>query len=157
MSLLELKNSPKELDRPTSLFRRGIERAFNRTRRALEHSPWTIFDDLSSWPAIDVAEDEKLLTLRVDVPGLKPNEIDVEVSGNLLSIRGERTEELKDEKRGGTYRHERFSGSFSRTVTLPSYVNADKVDAKYDKGVLVLSIPKIPGAGPKRVVVKPAQ
>jgi HSP20 family protein len=149
----------KQIDRPISAFRRGLEKAFNRTYNAFERNPLSIFRDLPSWPAIDVAEDEKNLTLRIDVPGLKPADIDVEVSGNLLTIRGQREEaDWKDPRRPGrdNYRHERFFGSFSRTLTLPEYVDAEKIDARYDKGVLVLNVPKVPGAGPKRIPVKSA-
>lgn len=149
-----LKNPTKELQRPLSTFRKGIEKAINRTWHAFEREPLSVFNDFSAWPAIDVAEDEKNLTLRVDVPGLRAKDLEVEASGNLLTVRGQREEEWKDQKRGGSYRHERFAGSFSRTITLPSYVNSDKIDAKYDQGVLVLTIAKIPGAGPKRVAVR---
>ena len=109
--------------------------------------------DLVPWPAMDVAEDDKGVTLRVDLPGMAAKEVDVEVSGNQLTVRGSREEESKEEK-GGYRRHERRTGSFSRTVTLPPYVDTAKVDAKYDKGVLTVTAPKVPGAGPKRVTVK---
>jgi len=149
-----LKNPTKELQRPLSAFRKGIEKAINRTWHAVERSPLSVFNDFSTWPAIHVAEDEKNLTLRVDVPGLRAKDLEVEVSGDLLTIRGQREEEWNDQKRGGSYRHERFAGSFSRTITLPSYVNADKIDAKYDQGVLVITVAKVPGAGPKRVAIR---
>jgi hypothetical protein len=78
-----------EADRGLSLFRREIDRAFERTRRAFERSPWRPFDELekSSWPAMDVSEDEQSFSVSVDVPGLGPKDMEVEVSGNLLTVK----------------------------------------------------------------------
>jgi HSP20 family protein len=101
-----------------------------------------------SWPDLDVSEDEKAVTYRVEVPGMDEKNLDVEVSGNLLTIRGTREQE-QDDKTHGHY--ERFSGSFARSVTLPDYVDAASLDARYAKGVLTVSVPKVPGKGPRRV------
>jgi HSP20 family protein len=82
-------------------------------------------------------------------------DLNVEVSGNTLTVSGSREEEHKEEKEGYR-RQERTSGSFSRSVTLPTYVDAGKVNAKYADGVLTVTVPKVPGQGPKRVTVKTA-
>ena len=150
-----------ELGHPLSRFRDAMGRMFERAWRDFDRDPWSLgfgggasdlFGKFGDWPAMDVAEDEKSLTVRLDVPGLDPKDLDVEVSGNLLTVRGSRQDEWKDHK-GGLYRHERHAGSFTRTVTLPGYVEADKVDARYDKGTLTLVVPKQPGKGAKRVSV----
>lgn len=132
-------------------FRREIDRAIERVWRSFGEDKFPVTENLN-WPALDVSEDETSITLRVDVPGVEPKDVDVEISGNQLTIRGSRQEETKEEKEGYR-RHERRSGSFSRTVTLPQYIDTSKVDAKYDKGVLTVTAPKIPGQGPKRVLV----
>jgi HSP20 family protein len=138
---------------PFSTLRRDIDDAFERVWRGLEGRLASVGERLTPWPAIDVAEDDNGVTLRMDVPGMEPRDVEVQVSGNQLTVRGRREEEHKEEKEGWL-RHERHSGSFTRSVTLPAYIDAAKVDARYDKGVLTVTAPKIPGEGPKRVQVK---
>lgn len=143
-----------EADRGVSLFRRELDRAFQRTLRAFERRPWRPFDDVeaSSWPAIDVSEDDESFSVRVDVPGLGPKDVEVEVSGNLLTVKGSRQEEREQRDRG-QYRHQRFAGSFARSVTLPPSVDMGKIQARYDKGVLTVTAPKVPGVEPRKVPV----
>lgn len=135
-----------------SLFRRELDRAFDRTFRAFGRDPWGALDDAEAWPATDVSEDEKSFTVRMDVPGLGPKDVDVEVSGDVLTVNGARKEE-REESDGGRYRHERFSGSFARSITLPPSADPAKVEAKYNQGVLTVTAPKVPGAEPKKVPV----
>jgi HSP20 family protein len=154
----------------TALSRRGehgFDDVFSRMRGELDRTfdrlwkdPWSALDDsfglpstlntFNAWPAVDVSEDDHAVTLRVDVPGLDEKDLDVEASGNLLTIRGSREEEHAD---GKHRRRERLTGSFVRTVTLPSYVDASALEARYDKGVLTITAPKQPGKGPRRVKV----
>ena len=142
-------------------FREEIDRTFDRIWRDFDRGdPWSVlshlpetFGTLTDWPAIDMAEDDKAITLRVDVPGLDPKDLDVEVSGNVLTLRGQRTDEWSDDRKG-VYHRERRSGSFFRTIPLPDYVEPDKIEARYDKGTVTLTVPKAPGKGPKRVQVK---
>lgn len=143
-------------------FREQIDRTFDRVWREFDRNPWSALSTLpgqlgglSNWPAVDMAEDDKAVTVRLDVPGLDERDLDVEVSGSLLTIRGQRKDEWSDQ-RGGVRRRERVSGSFARTITLPSYVDGEKVEARYDKGTLTIAVPKIPGRGPKRVAVTSA-
>jgi HSP20 family protein len=140
-------------------FRKQIDRAFDRVWREFDRDPWTALTSLpeelgslSNWPAVDQAEDEHAITLRVDVPGLDEKDLDVEVSGNLLTIRGSREDEWNGKKHG-IRRRERVSGSFARAITLPPYVDTGKVEAKYEKRTLAITVPKIPGQGPRRVQV----
>jgi HSP20 family protein len=144
-----------ETNGPRSLFRREIERALDRAWGAIEGARLGAIGelDVAEWPAMDVAEDDKAVTYRVDLPGLGPKDVEVEVSGDRLSIRGTRREE-RTEGEGGRERRERFVGSFARTVTLPPYADGEKAEASYDKGVLTVTAPKVPGRGPRRVAVK---
>ena len=138
---------------PIASLQKEIQNVFQNAWDAFAAGKFPSFGMVAAFPAIDVAEDEKAVTLRADVPGMDPKDLDVEVSGNLLTVSGSREEEHKEEKEGYR-RQERTSGSFTRTVTLPSYVDAEKVDARYEAGVLTVTVPKVPGRGPKRVAVK---
>jgi HSP20 family protein len=103
--------------------------------------------------SIDISESEGALEARVDLPGVKPEEIDIRLSGNLLTISGQRKEE--EEKEGKTYhRIERRSGSFSRCVSLPCAVQEDEVAAEYHDGVLVITLPKTDEAKSRKIKVK---
>lgn len=142
--------------------RSAIDRAFDRMWREFDRghaplgesvSPITPITPITGdWPAIDLAEDEKGITLRVDVPGMEAKDVDVEISGNRLTLRGNRQEEWSDRK-PGLVRHERRTGSFVRSITLPSYIEADQLEAKFENGVLTLTAPRNPEKAPKRVNV----
>jgi HSP20 family protein len=104
-------------------------------------------------PSLDLAETDNAFEIRLDIPGLESKDIDIEVSGNIVTIRGERKEE-KEEKGKSFRRVERRHGAFSRTLTLPSNVNSDEAAAAYLNGVLTLTLPKREDAAPKKVAVK---
>jgi len=135
------------LSRLDDAFDRVFDRAWNDFHLGLGLRP-----QLAEWPAIDMAEDDKAMTLRVDVPGMDPKDLQVELTGGTLTIRGSRQDEWSDNEQG-VYRRERRYGSFVRSVPLPAYIDADKLEARYDKGTLTLTAPKIPGHGPRRVRV----
>ena len=115
--------------------------------------------DWPSWgggkwsPAIDVAESDKEVTVRAELPGIDPKDLDVTVSGGQLMISGEKKEssETKDK---GVYHSETRYGSFHRTVPLPEGVDTEHVDAQYAHGVLTLRLAKTPQAATKRIEVK---
>jgi HSP20 family protein len=145
----------KPVESQISRFRRELEDAFDRAFRGFDlRDPWRAFEVGLPWPPADVSETDKEFAVRLDVPGLKAEDLNVELTDESLTIRGERTEESEREGNGDTYRHERYSGSFARTITIPAYADTAKAEAKYDKGVLTITLPKVPGQGPKRVAVK---
>jgi HSP20 family protein len=130
-------------------FRHDMDEAFERMWHNLRTSwPKTNL----AWPAVDIDEDEKVLHIRLDTPGVDPKDVDVELSGNLLTIRGTRQSQ-RQVNHGSVHHHERISGSFYRTIPLPEYVDAAKTEARFDKGVLNIAIPKIPGQGSRRVPI----
>ena len=140
-------------DRGLSRLHDELESTFERLWREFGRGEFPLMGrPAAEWPAIDVAEDEKAVTVRADVPGMEAKDLDVEVSGNQLTIRGHREDEWSKTE-GGIHRQERRSGSFSRTVSLPAYVDASKIEARYDKGTLTVVAPKTRGQGPKRVQV----
>src|ERR1035437_4246123 len=97
---------------------------------------------LSGWtPALDLYEDKDNLFVKVELPGMKREDIDVSLHEGCLSVSGERKGESKHED-AEVYRAERFFGRFQRTITLPTPVAADKVKAQYKDGILTVTLPK---------------
>jgi len=103
-------------------------------------------------PAVDIYEDEHNITLKVEVPGVDEKDIDVRVENNTLTVRGERKFE-KEEKEENFHRVERRYGSFTRSFTLPNTVDAENVEANYEKGVLNVRLAKKAEAKPKQIKV----
>jgi len=103
-------------------------------------------------PPMDLLETQDHLVLRGDLPGLTEDDIDIEIKDNVLTVSGERKAD-KEERGEGYYRVERAFGSFSRSLTLPQGVDADQVEANFDKGVLEVRIPKPAEAKPTRVQI----
>lgn len=91
--------------------------------------------------SVDLSEADDNLELTMDLPGLEDDEIDVTLRNGALTVSGERKDE-REEKRKNFYRSERAYGSFSRTIALPCEVDEDAVDAKFEKGVLTVRLPK---------------
>jgi HSP20 family protein len=104
-------------------------------------------------PCVDLAETDNAFEIRLDVPGMESKDFEVEVQGNIATIRGERKEE-KEEKNKTMHRVERRYGSFSRSLTLPCNVNESEVAADYANGVLTITLPKREDAAPKKISVK---
>src|SRR5467141_2483214 len=103
-------------------------------------------------PSVDVYEDEHNVTLKIEVPGIDEKDIDVRIENNTLTVHGERKLE-KEEKEENFRRVERQYGSFTRTFTLPSTVDPEKVQASYEKGVLKIKLAKKAEAKPKQIKV----
>jgi HSP20 family protein len=106
-------------------------------------------------PAVDIYEDEKKVTLKLEVPGMEEKDLDVSVENNMLTVKGERKFE-KEEKEENFHRIERRYGSFSRAFTLPSTVDTEHIEAHYHAGVLKLDLLKKPEAQPKQIKVNVA-
>jgi len=107
-------------------------------------------------PPVDVYEDEHHLTLKAELPGIDPKDVDVRVENNILTIRGERKFE-KEEKEENFHRIERRYGTFTRSFTLPNTVDPDKVKADYENGVLKIEFEKRAEAKPKQIQVNIGQ
>jgi len=103
-------------------------------------------------PAMDIAESDDSLVLRTDLPGVKEDDVQIEVKDGVLTISGERKDE-HEEKGEDFHRVERSFGRFSRALSLPDRVDPDKVDAKFDNGVLEVRIPKPEETQPTRVQI----
>lgn len=104
-------------------------------------------------PAIDIWETKDALRAKIDIAGIDPKDVDINVSGDLLTVSGEKKQEELNENDNYIYRERRY-GSFRRSFRLPTWANAERVDAQYKNGSLELSIPKKEEAKPKTVQVK---
>jgi HSP20 family protein len=104
-------------------------------------------------PRANLAETDAAYEVTVDVPGMKPDELNLEIKDNQLSITGERKNETEEE--GTTYhRRERRFGKFRRWVSFDAPVDAEKVEAEYEDGVLRITVPKSEAVRPRRIEVK---
>lgn len=116
------------------------------------------FDELISaaeWhPSVDISETDEAVEVKVDLPGIKPEDVDISVSDNRLTIQGERKEE-KETKDKTVHRVERSYGSFYRTIGLPVGTKAEDVTAESDNGVITITLPKSAELKGKKIAVKP--
>lgn len=112
-------------------------------------------DSLSgNWiPAVDILETENDLVLKAELPGFKPEDVDIRVENNTLTLKGERKFEVNEDKEH-YHRRERVFGTFMRSFILPSGVEVDKVSAEYSNGVLQVTLPKREETKPKQITVK---
>lgn len=104
-------------------------------------------------PAMDVVESDDNLTVRIDLPGLSPDDVKVEIEDNILTVSGEVGDTIEKENDRYHYR-ERSYGAFQRSVRLPNTIDTEKVDATFENGVLNIAMPKLPQAQPKQISIK---
>ena len=103
-------------------------------------------------PAVDLAETDDAYIVKASIPGVKADDLDISITDNILSIKGE----VKDEKtitEEQYHRRERRYGAFTRSMTLPALVDADSIEATYEDGVLTLNLPKKEEVKAKRIPV----
>ena len=125
---------------------REMNRLFDATnKRQVFNSP--------SYPAINLWTNEDGQMISAEMPGVRPEDLNIDVTGDALSISGERKpdETVKDAR---YHRRERGYGSFSRTIQLPFMVDTNKVEASFKNGVLLLNLPRAEADKPKKIVIK---
>ena len=105
------------------------------------------------WPTVDVSETKDNFLIKAELPGMDASDVNVSVSGNVLTIKGEKRKE-EEEKDEHHYRAERYYGSFQRSFQLPSSMQAEKVEATFEKGVLRVILPKVEEAKKKDIKIK---
>ncbi|HEX9988102.1 MAG TPA: Hsp20/alpha crystallin family protein [Chloroflexia bacterium] len=128
--------------------------------RAFDLTPWR---DTANWgtqwgsfiPAINVVENDKEYSVTAELPGMDENDIELAMNKGALVIKGEKKRESED-KGNGYHRIERSYGTFHRTLPLPQEVDAEKVEATFKKGILTVTLPKLPEAqaGAKKISIK---
>jgi HSP20 family protein len=134
-----------------------FERAHNDMNRVLQHidtrGPAGLFGAPVAYPPVNVWDDDANICLEAELPGTTLEKLEITVTdGNQLTLKGQR----KPAETGETtwHRQERGFGSFSRTLTLPVLVDSDRIEARFDLGVLHVKLPKSPKAKPRRIEVK---
>jgi HSP20 family protein len=137
----------------TTIVREDLENLFDRFfGRGLSGAPARVFDTM--WvPSLDFSEDEKSYIVRLEAPGIPKDDLEVNLEGQLLTISGRRHFE-KEEQNEEYFWREREQGRFVRTVRLPSAVDAAKVEATYDNGVMTIRLPKAAGGTKNRITIK---
>jgi len=115
-----------------------------------EHREW-------AWvPAMDMYETDEAIVVKMALPGVDPNKVDIRITGDTLTIRGRMEEDVVEEN-ATYYVRERRVGTFSRSVRLPVPVVADEAEATYENGVLTLRLPKAEEVRPKTITIKTAK
>lgn len=163
MKLAPWKNKRQELAptgadaQPLMRLRDEMDHLFDRFMR----QPLAGFFGTDEWPGdslgwdpkLDLTENPKQITLRIELPGVKPDQVEIEASGRLLTIRGEKHEE-KEEKTGAIQHRECSYGSFFRSIELPANVNSDKINARFKDGVLTVTADKIADEKSHKIAVR---
>ncbi len=156
MRLIRWRN-PGEVDgwgfaSPLGQLRTEMDRLFDGILR----DPWSLVEEnksVGAWaPSLDVSEDEKEYTVRAEVPGVDPKEVEVSLAGNVLTIAGEK-KDRREEKARGFHRVECSYGTFRRNLVLPEDVDSEKITAEHADGVLTLHIQKSKAAAPKKIEI----
>ena len=131
----------------------GLLNRFSREFDGLVSNPSA---EVAFIPAVDVHEEKDRFVVAADLPGVKPDDIEVTAEKGILTLRGERKVGARDGSPEGYERLERVAGSFHRRFTLPDNVQADGIKARFNHGVLEISLPKLPELSPRRVQVEAA-
>jgi HSP20 family protein len=136
---------------------RDLERRFENlvsaTRPSLFRGRSSSMSDLEiQEPAVDLYEEDDRIVVQAEMPGMSKDDIQISVTDNILTIRGEKTKEKAD-KGKDYYRSERVYGTFLKTLPLPAEINPDKVEAKFNNGVLEIRLPKSEAAKKKQIKI----
>jgi HSP20 family protein len=135
----------REMDELTRLVDTMWDRPWLNRSRATSIDAWSL--------ALDVVENEDNFVVKASVPGIKPEDLEITFTDNTLTIKGEMREDSEREEERYHLRERRF-GRFSRSITMPTRIDADKIEAGYDSGVLTLRLPKVEEVKSKRITIK---
>ncbi|HEY8514639.1 MAG TPA: Hsp20/alpha crystallin family protein [Candidatus Binatia bacterium] len=152
------KNVPvrRDVDSPFAALQRDINELFERFFDGFGLEPFDWTHDLGSFrPRLDVSETDTEIQVSAELPGVDEKDIEVSLSDDVLTIKGERREE-KEEKEKDYYRREQSYGSFHRSIPLPRGIDPDKVQASFKRGVLTVTLPKTAASQRKKIAVNAA-
>jgi len=131
-----------EEEMPLQSLQRQVNRLFDDFFRGFDLRPFAAMESAGEFtPRIDVKESDKTFTLTAELPGMDEKDLDVMLSAESLTIKGEKKHE-KEEKSENYYRMERSYGSFHRVIPLPNEIDLKKVEASFTKGILTVNLPK---------------
>lgn len=143
------------LTRPQS--RAELSTTFNRLNQLVDEAfrGWSNEgDSLAGWiPPVDVTEDHEQVRVMAELPGVRPDDVKIQLENNVLTIRGEKVQESGSDQ-ARVQRFERSYGAFERAFTVPSTVDAERITATYEHGVLTVTLPKVERAKPRAIEVK---
>jgi HSP20 family protein len=146
----------KEEDHPFYALQREMDNVFDNFFRSFNVSPFEGGKDIGAfYPSIDVKDGEKEIVVKAELPGMEESDVEVSLSDDALTIRGEKKEEKED--KGKDYWHKETSyGSFSRVIPLPEGIDTEKADARFKNGVLTIALPKLEAklAKSKKIAIK---
>ena len=143
------KGSPRQVVR----FRTELDNLFNRFFKMDLPFERELFEDTGWYPAVDVSESGRDITVKAEIPGSEAKDIDVSLEGRTLTLKGEKKQE-KEEKKENIHRIERSYGYFNRRIELPAEVDPDKVEAAYKKGILTIKLKKTKEADTRTIEIK---
>lgn len=130
-----------------------LEQRMGRALEPFRSFDWEVGEPSTAWvPAVDIVEEPDLMKITAEIPGVKPEDVKVTVTDNLLTISGTKMQ-VKEEKTSKTHRFERNYGAFQRTFTLPTTVNGKGIKAAYGEGLLTVTLPKVETAKPQSVSI----
>jgi HSP20 family protein len=162
-----VRSSRSDMLQPFDSLRREVDRLFDEFGSGFFRMPFGrgLFDLESFWsrggmrssaPAVDIVERDKAYEMSVELPGTDEKDIELKLANDMLTIRGERKDEREEQKRD--YRlSERHYGVFERSFRLPEDIDTDKIEAKFEKGILTVTLPKTPeaqSAAEKKIPIK---
>jgi len=142
-------NTAADLFHTTRGLSRLLDEAFQGWPFGVEGSTVT-----SAWlPPTDIFEDDKVVKIVVEIPGVRSEDVKLSLENKVLTIRGEKRQEA-EERNERVHRYERSYGSFQRTFALPSTIDPDQIQATYENGVLTVTLPKVEKAPPREIPVQ---
>lgn len=149
--MLTLTRWNRELAPELAAFERRVNRLLNDGLSGLD---WTTRESAAAaWaPPVDVFERADAIRIMAELPGVRPDGVKISVEGNVLTISGTK-EQVAEEQTERVHRYERTYGTFERTFTLPSTVDASAIKAAYERGVLTITLPKVEKAKPRTIEI----
>ncbi len=136
-----IKRKEKATQGPLDFMRTGLDDLFDNFFREFDFAPSSLARSSSFIPRMDITGNDKEYKISAELPGLSKENVDIELNEDMLTVKGEKKSEIKEEE-SGRYHVERSYGTFSRTVRLPNDIDVDSVSADFKDGVLNITLPK---------------
>ena len=139
-------STSRNREEPLSSLHREMNRMFEDFAQSFDLGPWSDWEAEGFHPRTDVSETDDEVLVTAEMPGLEKKDFELNLAGDLLTLKGEKRHEREEKEKGAVHRIERGYGSFQRTIQLPCEVMAEKANADYRNGVLTVTLPKAPSA-----------